>query len=347
MIEYIPFQNTEKEKVKKILIKGNRILKKWQSRAKETVCRVNLLKFRNHVIENVNSKGTCVLEFKKGSKTDHFTIPKKDVKAIKEVMDIEERVVQAFANLIFKLSIKIFPLFKGKVELEDLHLESYISIRNCIVGYSNPDIKMMTYFYVSIRRHLIRKLKSIQGTKDANTLINQYNKVEKSLNRPTTFDEVVSLMDIDEQTSKQLLQAMSFSFCSNSNDEDSNHDLFLNSGLVFNDESGCTGFVRSGTRNGNSVYRRSKDFDQNIDISEILQKIELSNTEFLALKGFLDTPSSNSQRVNSGVVMYLCDAINPNTNKKYSRMSATLAFRRALEKIASFYEESAKEQKVA
>lgn len=302
IVPYRPVSEERKLHLESLLRTGNVLLKEYheQMKIKNKIKKHSRTLFLNLIYNNARPNQNLII---KG-----VEIPSVDLDKILKIKQVEEEVICAYANLINKLSQK---WHKEKADvalsLEDLRAEAYQAAISAISHFTK-DVRLSTFIHHCIQRHMSRIYRTSNGlsslSDNSARLKSEYSNL--SSEEGATFDSIVDKMKISEKEVATL--------CS----------------------------VLAGVQNLSSLEKEEKttlsiiddyeepEFENNI-LSKI-KEIEFSDLEKAVLEGVLNS-SSNKLGIGS-----LCkNLINPNTNKPYSRMAFSLAWKRVKQKVIDAY----------
>lgn len=241
-----------------------------------------------------------------------LVLPNHDVKKIIKTKELEFDIIQSLSGLIYQIVSK-----KGKIAKdlmlseEDLESECYKSVISALCSYKNPENCFSTYLHHCISKHinnLCNKTNHMSKlSRDAVDLKRRYNQTKNSLLHNGNFEEVVSLMNISEKETKLLRSS-----------------LFCNT-VHFSEQESIENIEIKISSVKNNIDEESYDL---ADMTKI--RSEFTDLENAVLDGFI----SSSGRM--GISSISKNIINPKTGKPYTRMAASLAWKKIKNKIKMY-----------
>lgn len=302
-VPYHPISENRKREIESILSEGNELLAFHHDRMKKTngLSRHDRTQFLNSISK---------LATKEDLEINGITIPEKDVSKILAVKNLEWEILCAFSNLITKLVLKKSRSeFDCSLSIDDLMSEAYQAVLYAISHYTQGETKLITFLHHCLTRHLTRVCNKTTGLSNLSSgavkLKAKYNKL--SCKEGATFDSIVAEMGISQKEISMLPSLL----CKVQNMTSLEKDEFE---IQVVDES--------------APPRQEQDKS----IMRIVSDLGLTDLERAVLEGFVNSSSSKM-----GLNSVSKNLINPKTNKPYSRMAFTFAWRRIKEKIVQVY----------
>jgi hypothetical protein len=230
-------------------------------------------------------------------------IPAEDASAILKTKESEWDMLCAYSRLIEKLALRWCDnLSDGSLSREDLESEAVGAAIDALSHYTKEE-RFSTYLHHCVNRHLSRVFNKTNGMSDLpDRAIKLKRKYKKLICKEgSTFDSVVEEMGI----SMKEVGILRASLCIARN-------------------------ITSLGDEGQELCPTEKTDTENLDpsILAIVEKVELSSFERAVLEGFLVSGGKTSASKN---------LINPETQKPYSRMACSYAWKRVREKIEKVY----------
>jgi len=309
---------------------------------KERVGHKSRMTFRSFLLENFqNSSGRVCI--------GGFWIPQCDLQKIYQVKKIEWEVLCSFAKLVKSMSHRwAHRATDCSINRADLYEEAVFSVCRAICYYvgkkkSGKSVSFSTYCYHAVNRRLITicsRSKAIgPWSNEAIKLYNLYLRTKSQINGPANFAQIVRKMKIGERDRRKLqnLLVCVFNERSISSDEENKARQFdsTSSGLRFAGIDGSVSWSVVGHNDRALVLSGINRVDLELDLQTAIENIEFSDFEIMVLNEFLTNNKSG------WMTRVATENTNPKTDKPYSRMAVSLAWKRIREKIASFYSREA------
>jgi DNA-directed RNA polymerase specialized sigma subunit len=302
IVPYVPVSEERKLQLEIILREGNVLLKKYHEEMKIllNIAKHNRTSFLNSIAKNYIPGED--LDF------EGIIIPHEDAEKIVLVKKIEGEVICAYANLINKLAQR-WKKQESDISLsvEDLKSEAYHAALAAIAHFTK-EVRFSTFLHHCIQRHMSRLCRTSNGLSSfsdgAVKLKSEYARLSKE--EGATFDSITQKMNISEKEIR-ILQ-----ICLSSIQNMTSLEKEDKSKIVIIDD--C------------------KEPEKENKILDIIKKIEFSELEKAVLDGVISSPNT---KLGLGCVSK--KLINPNTNKPYSRMAFSLAWKRIKKKINDAY----------
>jgi RNase P subunit RPR2 len=234
-------------------------------------------------------------------------ISSEDASSILKTKESEWDMLCAYSRLIEKLAFRWGEnLYDGSLSREDLESEAVGAAIDALAHYTKEE-RFSTYLHHCVNRHLSKVFNKTNGMSDlpgrAIKLRREYKKL--ICKEGATFDSVVEEMEL----SAKEVGVLRASLC------------IARNATSLGDE-------------GQDLCPTVNPENANLDpcILAIVEKVELSSFERAVLSGFL---------VSGGKTSVSKSLINPETQKPYSRMACSYAWKRVREKIEKVYGKAA------
>lgn len=204
----------------------------------------------------------------------------------------------------------------------DFNNEAYIALLNAIYGYTNPEIKFITYVHTSINNRMIRYANISDNMFSLSNnhikLLIRFESTYRSFNDHVTFDQVIEKMGIDpKENRKTYLTLISLLRKVSLDSELKNRDN--RNSETFGDEEESSDYADFSKQNKENPVAK-------MSVENALKATNLTEFE----KALLEASMCPYVGWQSDIAS---KHINPKTGKPYSRMWATYALRNALEKL--------------
>lgn len=305
-VPYVPLSAERKTELEHILRKGNCLLKAYHEQVKiaRSVVKHNRTDFLNEIFEKHSTGKDLIL--------DGVTIPADCVEQIVLVKKVESELICAYANLISKLA-RGWSRDASDVVLsfEDLQSEAYQAALDAVAHFTE-DVKFSTFIHHCVQRHLYRVCKSSNGLSNFSEgtikIKSQYSNL--SSKEGATFDSVVREMKISDKEIKTLQSVLSGVKNMTSLDKEEKSHI-------------------------NIVDDNNHEPEKENNIMFVIESLELSDLEKAVLDGVLSSPNTKL-----GIGSISKKLINPETNKPYSRMAFSLAWKRIKNKVLDAYKKA-------
>lgn len=326
-VEYVPLSTEQKRFCKQSLLRCNMLLKKWEGFYPERERHV----FRRQIMAGETNPSNKIPEDKLPElQSDLLTIrsPRKVRHDVLSGRTVEEAVLSGFAALCRKharmWSREGDP---NGITFQDYLQEAYAIILGSMYAFTRDDIDLSTFFWWVLHNRLINvtnQQRFLRLKNDDLKLVVKYEKTRSTANKSVTFEEIVKLMELDEETAAHLGTLLTRIYTENQislngNNEDSGGDDDLGGS---GDYTAC----RAGLRHDNET----RVVDAKMTVHVAIENAGLTDFEKLVVRAFLEDDSLGWQtRLAESLV-------NPNTNKPYSRMWITMAKDKAMEKLRNY-----------
>lgn len=304
-LPYVPLSQERRSELEQLLCAGNSLLKKYHELAKKKNGKSERSKFLNEVAKAIDSDGAFV---------QGIHIPLVDALKIIEVKKVEAEIVEGFSLLLAKIANrKVEKEIDPSLSFDDLMSEACHALVRAISNYTDSQYRLSTFFHACVSRHLAKICGTTTRMSTLSRKTHRHKVVCKRLlaEEGATFDSVVQQMGL---TPKQI-STLSSVLC----------NVNLSSDLEPGEYSKA---VLDHKAEENSIDRHK--------VAHVLGRLDLSELELAVLKGFV---GSSTRRL--GLAEESKKLINPRTNKPYSRMALTYAWRRVKEKIEEAYKKAA------
>lgn len=305
-IRHVNLKSSEMQELQTIMSKGNTLLK-------ECAAMMNMTggEFRGQLFNKI-------LDISKLSpeQIQKIEAAKPFIMAVRE--KCEYRLINGFAKMVYKQAkAAASNVSDAKNAFYEFEQVGTLALLDCIYGYTDINIKFITYVWNSVRRRINNTINRLNPfcplTNEAMNLIQNFNETKLKLNRPVNAEEVIEIMGLTPDkraiffaaTTKVINQKCEKK---NSSDYEENSDY--------------------------TALRRGidKDLQVNIGRQEVRQAIknaELSNIELHLLLGEMFPYTGWREDIASRF-------INPKTGKRYTR-EVTGILERAKKKVKDVY----------
>lgn len=251
-----------------------------------------------------------------------------DVEDVEKLCDIKEKeylLLSNYSHMFYTLSKKHF-LSTSLYDMEDLQNECITASLKAMYGYfesdkhSNQRASLFTFLYRSVNNHLIKLSRTMLSSLDRKAVKIKCRFIDlKNENPNLTFDDLVSKLNLSPKELKILTCALSSTVYRESdyNREDGDNFLGIANQVAVEEE------------------RKEEELDVEPFVMKNMEEIicTLSELEKQVLRGYLNEKFPSSKKSNRGIGKFAKDLINPKTNKPYSRMAISYAWKRVQEKI--------------
>jgi hypothetical protein len=312
IIPYVPINESKRQEMQNLISQSNIVLQNYHSQVATRHGRLGFKTSNNKSLSKSKYLSEIKDSHKKNLESDvdlyGVTIPLADVKQILIVKNLEWEVLCSISGIISKIVNRKSRSLKDRtLSSEDLENECVKSAITSICSYTDADICFSTYFFNCIGRHISSLCNRTNHTsrlsKKAIVLRGKYIETKKSLLRASNFEEVVGLMNISD---KEISLLQSVLCCGSIMSVEEKYGEIENYPVVENNNNDCS--------------------LSSVDVSSI----ELSELEKAVLEGFMQ--SSNKM----GISSITKEIVNPKTGKPFTRMAASLAWKRVKEKIKTY-----------
>jgi hypothetical protein len=324
--EYVPLTKEQKRFCKQSLLRSNMLLKKWEGFYPENDRHV----FRRQIMAGeTNPSGKIPADKLSELQSDLLTIraPRKVRHDELGQRTVEEAVLSGFVALCRKharmWSREGDP---NGITFNDYLHEAYAIILGAMYAFTRDDIDLSTFFWWVLHNRMINvtnQQRFLRLKNDDLKLVVTYEKTRSSANKAITFEEIVKLMGLDNETANRLGPLLTRIYTENQislngNGEDSGDDDMGGSG----DYTAC----RAGLRHDDET----RPVDAKLTVETAIENADLNDFEKVVIRAFLADDSLGWQtRLAESLV-------NPNTGKHYSRMWITMAKEKAMEKLRNY-----------
>lgn len=303
IVPYVPVSDERKLELESILRRGNLLLKHYHKKMKDMLglSKHNRTTFLKTISQNYISNQDLHI--------GGIIIPADHAEKIALVKKLEGEVICAYANLINKLAQRWSKKDGADISLssEDLKGEAYQASLDAVAHFTE-EVRFSTFLHHCIQRQMSRICRLSNGLSNLSDgtakLKSQY--VALATEEGSTFDSIVQKMLIDEKEIEILRASLS---------------------TVQNMTS-----LAKEDRNQIQVIDNYEEPENENNILAVVENIELSDLERAVLNGVLNSPNTKL-----GIGSISKNLINPETNKPYSRMAFSLAWKRVKKKISDAY----------
>ena len=312
-VPYVPLSSDLLEKYRKVMLRGNPILKTWHEQVAAAVDgRYNRTQFRTELLRQDPDCNACV----RG-----VMIPQSDVEAIFAVKKIETPLYLGHTHLIAKLAGQFSR--KTGISVADLHQEGSFALLNAIYGYDKENIRFTTYATHCIQRRLLNynneQRPLSHWTNSEMKLFRDFNEKRNGLAQEDADSAFVGLTD----KQKASLQSMMV-------------QVYRHSELVFGDNNRRVECEADYSILGHKPVETETTFTDAHwvafrKIGEILENQE-DKWEATVWKAYCESQGRRGWQTE------VADrTVNPKTGQPYSRRAPFLAMDRIREKILNLF----------
>lgn len=259
----------------------------------------------------------------------NVVINKQDAQIIANSKEYESEILLGFMNMFSKIAIK-WSSFTSDVCLskEDLEGEAIQAAMLAIYNYTDTETSISTYLYRCVTnkiRNIFNKVNPLSDFgSNAIEIRKKFEEAKNKMHQSYTYDEIIQSLNFTNKEI-QILQSMSATVSGqyDSEKEKSSND-YTSLGRKFSGIDGSIAY--SCSSNGSSFTIHSEENENSVEID----MAEFSELEKVVLEGFMNSKN------NLGISHFAKNLINPKTNKPYSRMAITYAWRRVKDKIKKY-----------
>ena len=310
-VPYRPLSKERKAELESVLKESNRLLEDYHTQMKQNngLKRHERTKF---LAEIHKSFAGCDLLI------ENVVIPKKDVEIILRSKLLEWELLCGFSRQIQSLAKKWSARSSdSSISIDDFMSEAFHVAFKAIAHFSEEGACFSTYLYSCVNKRLAffcAKNCGLSGVSNRSlALKRQYSVL--AAEEGATFDSIVSKMDISEKKVRMLRSVLLGNVQNATSLEKDASELALVDDCPMD------------TENLSGTLKSLESVVSNAGLTELEQKV---------LEGFMDSSTSRL-----GIGSFTKKLINPKTNKPYSRMTFTYAWRRVKEKLADAYKKAA------
>jgi RNA polymerase sigma factor (sigma-70 family) len=240
---------------------------------------------------------------------DTVGIPLSVLDVMLHVRTIESKLLFGYVRMIVNLARRFqWAVHYTYLDMDDLLLEGFIALREAIYSFSKQDACFTTYAHWVLRRHLFKKIRqaSDQGYLSSGNLklLEAFHKeqttLEKTLGYKPSQGTVLTSMNLDSEQVQQY---------------ESLFVRFINSSSLQLDSDGNNFYENLGEET------TLPDLDM-MAFEKAIQMAPLSDMQRELIQAAIRGEKSFRSKIAE-------NHINPDTNKPYSRMSATNMLRKA------------------
>jgi hypothetical protein len=297
LVPHAPISESRKMEIEDILRAGNKLLKEHHEAMKRAsgVKRHSRVSFLKMVSDSFRPGEDVAVR--------GIVVPAADAEKILLVGKVEWELLSSFSNMINKIVLRWTQRDRDVcLSREDLVGEAYAAAKRATTHFINPNVRFCTFLHWCVSRHLSKVCCRTNGLSSlsASAVKLKLKYRELSSREGANFDSVVCEMNLSASEASKLQAVL------------------------------CR--VQSSTVLDKSMSDIAVAAEPNVKDSGLLdrvRKLELSGLERAVLEGFLESSSSGL-----GLSSISKNLINPDTQKPYSRMAFTFAFRRVKEKVA-------------
>lgn len=336
MICYQPISEERRKQLQVQLADANKKLSSYFEKISFLKGRKGFVTFQGIKLNKHQYFNEILNESKKNPGSDLFLhrvlIPASDVETIIAVEQIKSEVLSSIVGMFAKLANKKNKTARdSSISFEDLQSEATASFLSSFYSYCDHNVCFTTYFYTCASRHInsicnksnpMSKLnkKSIQ-------LKRKFIETKKSLSRDSSYNEIIEMMNLTNKEAELLKSALVASSKISSFDESSGLEKHF-AGI-----DGTKQYFASGSSRGKFILSSEDNNNLEKPLGDMeLQNMNLSELEKAVLEGVMKSHTK------LGINSVAKNLINPKTNKPFSRMAITYAWRRIKDKIAKFKE---------
>jgi DNA-directed RNA polymerase specialized sigma subunit len=234
-------------------------------------------------------------------------IPASDVAKICEIKDIEWRLIQGFSKLISKMARKWHDSTNDlSLDVEDLESEAFQAAVYSVLHFTKEE-RYSTFLYHCVNRHISKICSKSGGLSGISRECSKRRRrcQKLLLEEGATFDSVVGEMGLSDRQIRRLHFSLT-KVRAASDLSDEQKEL-----VAVDNHPGP-----------------SEKYEVSL-LEKIVPNLDLNELEKAVLDGFMNSPSGSL-----GIGSLSKNLINPKTNKPYTRMSFTYAWKRVKKKIA-------------
>lgn len=332
ILPYVPLCKNRKSEIEKIVSDSNKILEKYHSSIAKKQGSLGFITTDNKKMTKINLL-SLLLNYEKNKDFEYngIKIPAEDIKKIILSKSLEYDILCNFSAMLAKI---ISNCKKNTTDVcldkEDLESEAIKLAISAIYTYDNST-SLSTYIFLIVSRGIRAICKKTTPFSElgrgALKIKHQYESVKNQLGPNATFDSIVEKAKF---TTKQIkiIQSLFVSASGQSVFSDPKNNSLMDYTFLGKKFSGLDGRVSYSCSSNGFGFTIKNNIEKDSDIILNLEA-DLSDLEKTVLKGFLES-STKSLGINS----LTKDFINPKTNKPYSRMAVTYAWRRVKEKLS-------------
>ena len=297
-IPYRPLTSERKTHLENTLRESNALLKSYHEKVNEEISRVDF--FKKIYSERILD---CVT-------VNGVNIPKDDLNKILEIKNIEWEILCGFSKLIAKLSNKWSNRdIDLSLSFDDLFSEAVKASLFAMIHFTESNISFCTFLHHCVNRQLSKICNKTNGLSHLSAGAVELKKKYLKLcaEEGSNFDSVVKKLNLNEKDVRILRHILS---------------KVKNQSVLEENENELEQLA----------VDNSEEVHSDSNILQLVKEIEFSDLEKSVLDGFMNSSSGKL-----GLNSISRNLINPRTNKPYSRMAFTLAWKRIKEKISKAY----------
>jgi len=321
LIPHVEITDQRKRELQVLVADSNIIFKKYYKQVVVNKGSRGFVTTSNKRLSRINFFNEIVSSYKKNPKGDvclyGIVIPHLEASSIVQVENFREEILGSMSKMFSKIANKKLRTTKDRaISYEDLESEALKCAISSICSYANSAVCFTTYFYHCVNRHINnycnRSNPMSKLSKKAISLKKRFAEAKRDCQDCSNLDGIIETMNLKQKDVLILKAALS---CSTAVDEKSITEK------VCCDISGSKTYSMK-----NNILIESLE-----DVSlDSLNSIEMSQLEKAVLDGFLQ--SAKGMGLNS----ISKNIINPKTGKPFTRMAASLAWKRVKEKIKNY-----------
>jgi DNA-directed RNA polymerase specialized sigma24 family protein len=311
----------QKAKAKEVLLRGNRLLRKWAAFYPPKKFR----QFRNAVLNGAKNPDNAIPQ----DKVSEFQGEVPYILAIRydhfEELGgrtVEQAVLEQFSAMAKKHARKW--TLEGDptgITRFDYLQEAYMTVIEAMYQYTRDDIELSTFVWTALKNRMIN-VTNQQGnmlcplTNTDLELMSRYEQARKGMNKHVTFDEVVTVLGLSEDEGRHLNSLLTRVFAENQ----------LGGTRGEGDHEDVSGNDYTGHRVGVDKESESEIVLQEQYVKDVFRRAGLTPLQRELMVASLD-------QYNGWMADFARSHINPDTSKPYSRMRITQVFQQAKKKV--------------
>lgn len=304
LIPHVEMSENRKLDLQNQIAKANKIFIQYYSQVATNKGRMGFVTSNNDKLNRSRFFNQIVDAYSKDKSSDvclhGMVISNKDAEMIYQVKQVQLEVLSSMSNLFAKIANSKIKIAKDfAISYEDLESEAIKCAIEAFCSYADENICFSTYFFNCVSRHLSAYCASSNPlsklSKKAINLKRKFSEASRSFDN-ANFGEIISSMNLNKKDESILRSVLD---CRRVESEKENLVEVL------------------------SKQDENNNFTESLDDVH-LEKIEMTSLEKAVLDGFMSEGKINA---------FTRSVINPKTGKPYTRMAASLAWKRIKEKI--------------
>jgi hypothetical protein len=309
VIPHVDMKEERRIELQNQVAKANNIFKNYYNRVVTNKGRNGFVTSDNKKLSRIDFFNEIVMDYNKNKTSNVFLhgiiISNEDAALISRVKEVEWEILSSMSNMFCKIiNSKLLRSRDIAISFEDLESEAIKCVLSALCSYSDSSVCFSTYFYNCVSRHVggycSRSNPMSKLSKKAIELKKRF--VEEKKKFPNlNLDELISSMNMASKDSELLRSALN---C-----------YFVDSKEIQNKQD---------HRIDNNLFLSLDSMD--------LNSIEMTELEKAVLEGVMHNSGANL-----GLNSIVKSIINPKTGKPYTRMAASLAWKKVKEKIKTKY----------